>query len=243
MRPAPQPPTAKHVRHRKRPLIQILWPLIALILMIAALVTVWFLLQPAGRTVTDSIDAATTTSSGGVGSSSTATTDSTVAPSTTEETTTTTEAPTTTTTIVFVDGVRGLAFDPLGDGDEHGDIAVRAIDGDPGTFWYTERYSNRELGRLKAGVGLIVEYEDSRSISRVDVRSANADWAADIYVADSVGESLDDWGTPAGSFTAIGTTAALEINPAEGRALLLWITDLGEGEPPIRLEIFEMQIG
>src|SRR6202011_3923420 len=44
-------------------------------------------------------------------------------------------------------------FDPPpGDGGEHPEDVQFAIDGDPGTAWQTESYSNRNFGNAKSGV-------------------------------------------------------------------------------------------
>jgi eukaryotic-like serine/threonine-protein kinase len=46
------------------------------------------------------------------------------------------------------------SFDPEGDGDEHGDDAGSATDGDPSTAWTTEEY--QPGGFVKSGVGLVL---------------------------------------------------------------------------------------
>jgi hypothetical protein len=51
--------------------------------------------------------------------------------------------------------------------------ARRAIDGDPGTSWDTERYNTRDFGRLKSGVGLILQL-DQAGFSEANLRAALA---------------------------------------------------------------------
>ena len=241
IRPAPQPPTAKHLRQRKRSVLQLVWPLIALILMGAALVTVWLLLRPAGESVGERIQSSTSSEAPDTDDGSTTTESTTTEPDSTVTTTTTTTT-TTSTVPPFVGGVRARAFDPLGDGDEHGDIAGRALDDDPETFWYTERYVTRDLGGLKEGVGIVVEFEDPVDAEGLRIAANNEGWAARVYAGGADAASLDDWGAPLGAFESLGTDATLRFDRTTTSAILVWITDLGDGDEPIRLELTEITL-
>ncbi len=46
---------------------------------------------------------------------------------------------------------------PAGDGSEHSYSAPRATDGNPATYWDTERYDTPLFGKLKSGLGLVLD--------------------------------------------------------------------------------------
>lgn len=50
-----------------------------------------------------------------------------------------------------------IGFDPLGDGEERNELAALAIDGSATTDWHTETYGGPDFGRLKEGVGLLLD--------------------------------------------------------------------------------------
>jgi len=131
------------------------------------------------------------------------------------------------------------SFDPQADGEEDEVDVGLAIDGDPATAWATSRYSTRDFGNLKQGVGLYVELAGVRSLQQLLVRSPTRGWAAAVYVADRPGTDLADWGTPVDRRTAIDGTAAFDLDGRAGRAVLLWITDPGEGN---KAEVAEMTV-
>ncbi|MFD0468857.1 hypothetical protein ACFQ0B_11485 [Nonomuraea thailandensis] len=99
-------------------------------------------------------------------------------------------APTSTkSATVAVDAVKpknAKGFDPLGDGDEKSDIAKLAIDGKPGTLWKTETYTSADLGRLKDGVGLLLDLGKAMQISDVVATLSDAPGATvELKVGDS----------------------------------------------------------
>jgi serine/threonine protein kinase len=134
------------------------------------------------------------------------------------------------------------AYDPEGTGPpgEHDDLAERVLDGDPATSWNTEMYDDRDLG-AKRGVGLVFELSETSSVRAIDIRSDGTDWAAEIYVSDTLPTELDGWGPPRAVATGLGSEATLRPDQP-GRAVLLWITDLGRSGPPYRLEIDDVTI-
>lgn len=238
VRPAAEVPLARH-HSQRRSRIAWLGPLIALALMIAALATVWMLLKPAGDAVNDRLGSGETVTDGSTApdnsaaqQDSSAPTDGTDGPessSTSESDTTTSTATSTTTTTAapFVDGQRTIAFDPLGDSDEHNEAAFLAIDDDPSTYWYTQSYKTRDFGAIKAGVGLIIEFEEPQPVDRVQIVASRVGWAADVYEADEASMSLEGWGEPIAEFTDLGEAAELDLPDISVTALLLWITDVG----------------
>ncbi len=130
------------------------------------------------------------------------------------------------------------AFDPVGGDGENDALAPAAVDGDPTTAWRTERYDSRSFGNLKPGVGLAVQLDGGQALDTLTVRSPSTGWAAQVYVADRAADDLVGWGEPVTSASGIDGDATFALDGAEGRWVLLWITDLGEG--PGRVEIAEL---
>jgi eukaryotic-like serine/threonine-protein kinase len=131
-------------------------------------------------------------------------------------------------------------FDPLGDADENGAQAILAVDGDPSTAWRTETYQSRTFGNLKEGVGLIVALDRDADLDTVSVRSPTQGWTARYYVGDGTAASLDGWGEPVAEQSMAAGTTSIELGGARGRALLVWIVDLGDGAG--RVEISDLVV-
>lgn len=132
-------------------------------------------------------------------------------------------------------------FDPEGDGIEHPELTGAAVDGDPATAWTTEEYS-AGLSGLKPGVGLALELAEPGTIREVVVDSPSAGWSADIYVAETVGASLEDWGAPVASAQDISSGGhTFETGDVQGSAVLLWISGLGP-ERPAQVRINDVRV-
>jgi hypothetical protein len=129
------------------------------------------------------------------------------------------------TSVAIVDA---HSFDPRVPGDVENEEQVGlAIDGDPATAWKTDTYANRQFGRLKDGVGLVVALDGSRALDQLVVESPSSAWAASIYVAAGDPGTLDGWGAPVTSADGIDGGATFDLQGAEGESVLIWITDLG----------------
>jgi serine/threonine protein kinase len=128
-------------------------------------------------------------------------------------------------------------FDPFGDdGTERPDLAPGAVDGDPETFWRTDTYTGPNLAGLKDGVGLRLLLEDTSTIDRVRLVTANRGWNLEIYVADQF--NPDDLGQPVGSVTDGDATAVVDVNGATGSEVLLWITETGLAKNGFDRDVF-----
>lgn len=142
---------------------------------------------------------------------------------------------------------RAVAFDPEGTGapGEHNDRAALAIDVDTATSWPTERYASRTLG-AKSGVGLVLTLDRVSEIHEVTIRTQDArDWAVEIRVATGVtaesAGAVADFGEVRGTGSGLGSIATVPVS-AIGDTVVVWVTDLGAGDPPIRLAISEITI-
>jgi serine/threonine-protein kinase len=83
-------------------------------------------------------------------------------------------------------------FDPEGDGEEHSEDTGAAVDGDPGTSWTTEDYSD-PISILKSGVGLRFDLGDSREVSTVEIIFDAPGYSFEIRASESDGTSAEDF--------------------------------------------------
>ncbi|HWH55168.1 MAG TPA: protein kinase [Gaiellaceae bacterium] len=113
------------------------------------------------------------------------------------------------------------AYDPDGDQTEHDAEAPNAIDGDPVTYWTTERYQSFD----KEGVGLILRARRAVSPKTLTFTTDTPGFTAEIQSGNS----------PSGPFSrasgprTAGPTTGYSLNRG-GRYFVIWITDLGDNE-------------
>ena len=139
-------------------------------------------------------------------------------------------------------------FDPAGDDRvEHPERLIFINDGDPTTGWSTARYSSRDFGGLKDGVGLIVVLagDEPRRIERVAVDSPTVGWSFEAYASGERNRTLIDWGRPLAGAQDITGSTALDVPTTDAAAVLVWITDLGDELPSggHRVTISRIEIG
>ena len=143
------------------------------------------------------------------------------APATRETAVTTTRPKPTTRPVArarFVKLTAAGAFDPEGDGHERDEEASLAVDGNPSTFWRTERYSRF----FKTGVGLVLDAGRRVRVRQVVVDSRTPGVRAEIRVGSS----------RTGPFTRISpakTLTARTTFPVAGRTgryVVVWVTAL-----------------
>ena len=130
-------------------------------------------------------------------------------------------------------------FDPPpGGGSEHPEDVHFAIDGDPGTAWQTEGYSNRNFGNAKPGVGLWVQLDTAHDVTAVTVTTLEDGWSGQIYVADQPGSSLDAWGQARASGDSLPAVQRFGLN-ARGQYVLVWCTQLPASD---KLQIGDVKV-
>jgi hypothetical protein len=117
-------------------------------------------------------------------------------------------------------GVR--AFDPFGDGQEHGELAHDAIDGNPDTFWETENYNQTDFGGLKPGVGLLFDLGSSRTVTGFQLETPNPGFHFEVRVGDDPAQLQ----TQAGPAFVARSPIRRSIDPTDGRYVLVWITEV-----------------
>jgi len=118
------------------------------------------------------------------------------------------------------------SFDPFGTGGEHDELLGRLVDADQASLWRTEGY-NDELTATKPGVGVILDLAGSASLGKLVVATATTGWAASVYVADDRQGDLAAWGEPVAQGSDLTGSQEFPLDGAEGRSVLLWLTDLG----------------
>lgn len=146
-----------------------------------------------------------------------------------------------------VDGAAGAPaivevrdYDPDGDGAENPAAVDRAVDGDPATAWSSETYATRDLGGIKAGVGLVVTLRDPTPVSEVALDGA-AGTDVEIRVADTAPATLSGWGPVRGRGTDLAADARIGVDPAAtGRVVLVWFT---RTSPSGRIDVREVRVG
>lgn len=139
-------------------------------------------------------------------------------------------------------------FDPEGRGTpgENDDRVGALTDGDLATKWRTETYRSPTFG-TKSGVGVVIPLLPSTGggawkVTRVVVRTPTEGWTAKVYLLDSSAPPTALPSTAAATATARAGELSVDLDPATARQVLVWITDLGPGGPPHRVEIAEVTV-
>jgi serine/threonine-protein kinase len=114
-------------------------------------------------------------------------------------------------------------YDPDGGGTERGDLVPLAYDGDPQSFWETERYDTPELGNLKPGVGLLVRLQRPAEARRMDVVSPRRGGAFEVQGSPGADGRRPVYGR--GEFTGGQVRVPLRV-PRPDAVYVLWITRL-----------------
>ncbi|HJV08214.1 MAG TPA: protein kinase [Acidimicrobiales bacterium] len=130
-----------------------------------------------------------------------------------------------------------LAFDPPpGSGIEHDDELPFLVDGDPTSLWSTENYNSNRFGGLKPGVGIVLQLDGSHKLGDLKVNSPSNGWSAEVLVAASPQATRAAWGEPVATKRSIdkGTTT-FDLGDRTAGAVLLWITDLGQGNSSVSI--------
>jgi eukaryotic-like serine/threonine-protein kinase len=141
--------------------------------------------------------------------------------------------------------VDGGDHDPFGNG-EHPDRVGEAFDGDPDTYWRTERYrGNPELGGLKPGVGIWLDLGDPQPVTDLVVSTTKPGAAFSVYVGDeppSGGEDPDEWGTRVAEVPEAADAQAIALDePTEGRIWMLWFTSLPSDDGRYRATVSDVR--
>ncbi|MEU6471607.1 protein kinase family protein [Streptomyces massasporeus] len=118
-------------------------------------------------------------------------------------------------------------FDPLGDQTEKPSDIGKVYDNSTATYWQTDFYLSPDFGRLKSGVGIILDLGKTQQVGKVTVRFVG-DTSVELRSASpdagSQPTSLDAYTTVA---EGSGTTVQLKPGKSlKSRYLLVWLTKL-----------------
>lgn len=101
---------------------------------------------------------------------------------------------------IQLDPNRMQAFDPVevegfvgGDEVENDELLSNLLDGDADTSWRTERYEDPAFGRLKPGVGFVVDLGSRYTLSDATFTTTTPGISFDVRVADGRFEDAEDW--------------------------------------------------
>ncbi|MDQ1428050.1 MAG: eukaryotic-like serine/threonine-protein kinase [Acidimicrobiaceae bacterium] len=144
----------------------------------------------------------------------------------------------TTAALLSIHNVSVFHLERDADGAAHVDYA---IDGNPNTAWQTDRYFGSHFANLRHGLGLALTLDTSATLHSLTVTSSTTGWSAEIYIADSVPNppSLAPWGAPVDSKQNIAGSTTFDLHNQSGRAILVWLTDLG---PTFQASIAEVSV-
>ncbi|MCW2881819.1 MAG: serine/threonine protein kinase [Sphaerisporangium sp.] len=144
--------------------------------------------------------------------------------------------------IVTVKPSSATGFDPLGDDQaEHPELARFAIDGKPSTEWHTYTYESAELGRLKSGVGLILDMGKQIPVSDVVVSLGDTPGSSiELRVGNSA--DLNSLKTAAKQDNVSGTVTLTPEKATSGQYVLIWFTRLPAFDRRFRGTIYDVVV-
>jgi eukaryotic-like serine/threonine-protein kinase len=122
------------------------------------------------------------------------------------------------------------------------DMTKYTYDGNPATYWETDRYHNSTFSNLYPGVGLAIDLSSAESLHSLAVTSASEGWAAQAFVSSTPvasGQPVTAWGQPTDTKNGINGGTTLSLSGRHGRYLLLWITNLG---PADQVQVAELRV-
>jgi hypothetical protein len=126
---------------------------------------------------------------------------------------------------IAISGARD--FDPFGDGSEKPSDIDKIYDSASGTYWQTDFYNSADFGRLKQGLGVILDLRKVQQVGKVTV-SFVGDTSVELRAASG------DAGSEPQSFNsyskvAEGSGTSVTLKPGgslKTRYLLVWLTKL-----------------
>ncbi|MEV3929104.1 MULTISPECIES: protein kinase family protein [unclassified Streptomyces] len=118
-------------------------------------------------------------------------------------------------------------YDPLGaDGSEKPGSIKNVYDGDASSYWNTSGYFSADFGRLKEGVGVVLDLGKVQQVGNVDVSFLGGSTSVELRTTEdsSVPQMPDGFGEVA---KGTGTKVSLKPDkPVQARYLLVWLTKL-----------------
>ncbi|RZQ65012.1 protein kinase family protein [Amycolatopsis suaedae] len=130
-------------------------------------------------------------------------------------------------------------YNPEGNGDGPA-RAKYVLDGKPETAWRTDEYK-KQFPALKPGVGLIATFDKPVKISQVKVKGENPGTKVEIRVADEKNPKLTETRVAGGADLSGPSTDITLQQPAEGRYIIVWITQLSADGDKFSSQIADLE--
>jgi serine/threonine-protein kinase len=118
--------------------------------------------------------------------------------------------------------------------------AKLTIDGNPATYWSTDRYPNSTFGNLYSGIGLSMSLAQPTEVHALTVTSPSTGWAAEVFVSSTPvasGQPLSAWGQPVASQTDVAGSTKFDLGTHRGQYVLFWLTNLGPANQTVIREL------
>ncbi|MEU3184932.1 protein kinase family protein [Streptomyces sp. NPDC006923] len=142
--------------------------------------------------------------------------------------------------------VNAQDFDPFGQDRSEKPAGIKnSYDHDRGTFWNTDGYYSSDFGRLKPGVGIILDLGRAQQVGRVDVSFLGGTTAVELRAAPADTSSQP---TELNGFKKVAEGSGEDVvlkpgKPVQARYVLVWLTDLPKvGEKNFRGKVSEISI-
>lgn len=130
---------------------------------------------------------------------------------------------------IRIAGISDLDPPPAGNGEENGNEAKLAIDGNPSTAWETmQYYGNPRFGNLKPGVGLVLDLGKQQQVSSVQVTLQGSPTSLDILAAppgSGQPTTIDNLRKVA-TANGVGGSTTLTFKPVTTEYVVVWLTSL-----------------
>jgi hypothetical protein len=124
-----------------------------------------------------------------------------------------------------------IDFDPLGDGREGARTIANISDGDPSTYWTTERYAaGPNFSGLKAGVGAVFDLGTPTEVGRAQLLFSAPGCSFELRHSDDRSAAVGRWPVAA-TVTQSPASAPIIFDARRARYWLVWITALTSGVP------------
>ncbi len=132
-------------------------------------------------------------------------------------------------------------FDPGGDGSERDGQAARVYDGNTATAWTSEGYNTADFGRLKKGVGVLLDLGQPTSVHQATIDLGNAPIDVTVYAASNPGlEGAAVIGKASAASGRIQLKAARTM--PEAQYIIVWFTTLAPDGGQFRASMSEIAL-
>jgi len=119
------------------------------------------------------------------------------------------------------------SFDPKGSG----------FPNRTGTSWRSQTYATAQFGKLKPGIGLLLDLGSARSLRAVTFDARTGPLTVELRAADSKASSIDGYQQVGGPVTANGSTSLPASAGGSHRYWMVWVTSLASSNGGFLAEI------